>query len=77
MPPAGSGRSLRGMASEYFPDPALNGRRIEVPGGSGNGMINAANNFCSRAGWTRSAYQRLETVRGRVYLADVLCVRSM
>jgi hypothetical protein len=76
----GQQQSLRGMASEYFPRPYEGGRRVPAcPRGSATAACaqENANSFCKRAGWTRSAYQRIETERGTNYLTDVLCVRSM
>ena len=32
--------------------------------------------FCRSAGWNGSANESQESINGRVYLADVLCVRS-
>lgn len=80
----GTSETLRGMASQYWPAPRINsngtrGQRVlACPRGSGtaNCAQDYANQFCTRQGWTRSAYQRMETERGRVYLADVLCVRA-
>jgi hypothetical protein len=76
-PIVGGGRSLRGMASEYFPAP-LNpqGARVELQNATGNAAAERADRFCKRIGWNGSAYERLQTVSGRVYLADVLCVQS-
>lgn len=72
-------RSMRGMASEYFPQPASRGYRVEAcPGGLASAACvqRSADSFCRSGGWNRSAFQRTETVRGRNYLADVLCTRS-
>lgn len=77
QPPIVGGRSLRGMAAEFFPAPTnQQGVRVDVPNANANAAAQRADRFCTRVGWNGSAYQRLETVRGRVYLADVLCVRS-
>lgn len=80
----GTSETLRGMASQYWPAPRVNsngtrGQRVQAcPRGSGTASCaqENANQFCARQGWTRSAYQRMETERGRIYLADVLCVRA-
>lgn len=75
----GGVQSLRGMASEYFPAPSTRGSRVlACRFGSATAQCakNSANDFCRSAGWAGSAYQRIETVRGQNYLADVLCVRS-
>lgn len=76
-PPAGT--SLRGMAAEFFPAPGVNGYRIQsCPDGNStaNCAARTADNFCRGAGWNGSASEAQETVGRRVYLADVLCVRS-
>lgn len=75
----GNAQSLRGMASEYFPQPSDgSGRVLSCPGGSGSASCAAqtADAFCRSRGWTASAYERQETVAGRNYLTDVLCTRT-
>lgn len=75
----GNQQSLRGMASEYFPQPSdWRGRVQSCPGGSATAACAArsADRFCESRGWTASSYERQETVSGRVYLADVLCTRT-
>jgi hypothetical protein len=70
---------MRGMASEYFPQPASRGYRVEacpVGPATANCAQKNADSFCRDGGWNRAAYQRMETVGGRNYLADVLCVRA-
>lgn len=76
----GDFRSLRGMASEFYPAPSIRGEG-RVPGcrrGSATAACakQSADQFCRQAGWNGSARQALETVERRVYLADTLCVRS-
>lgn len=76
-PPAGS--SLRGMGAEFFPAPGVNGQRIlSCPNGgsTANCAAQTADNYCRSVGWNGSAYESQQTVGSRVYLADVLCVRS-
>ena len=68
------GQSLRGVASEYFVAPGEGDSRIEVQPGTAEAMSQRANIFCRARGWRSSAHGRLQTVGGRVYLADVLCV---
>lgn len=68
------GQSLRGLASEYFVTPETGGSRVEVQPGTGEAMTRRAGEFCRSRGWRTSAHERLQTVGGRVYLADVLCV---
>jgi hypothetical protein len=75
----GRNPSLRGMASEFYPAPARGGYRVlACPSGSPTADCaeRSANQFCSAMGWRRSAGQTMETVRQRVYLADVLCTNS-
>lgn len=72
--PGQFGQSLRGMAAEFFPRPELRGTRI-ASAGSAAAAKSGADGFCRQAGWSRSANERLETVGGRNYLTDVLCVR--
>ena len=75
----GNQQSLRGMASEYFPQPSdRRGRVLSCPDGSATTACAARNadRFCEQRGWTASSYERQETVSGRVYLADVLCTRA-
>ncbi len=68
------GQSLRGWSSEYFVSPDVNGTRVQVPEGTGEGITVRAREFCRSLGWRSSAYQRLQTVGQVSYLADVLCV---
>ena len=69
----GGGGSLRGTASEYFVAPDNGGNRIEVQPGTAETMSRRATEFCRARGWRTSAYERLQSVAGRFYLADVLC----
>lgn len=70
------GQSLQGMATRYYPAPTLNGRRIRVVPATADRAQDRADRFCKRAGYNYARYQLLQTVSGRVYLADVLCTRS-
>jgi hypothetical protein len=70
----GGGQTLRGLASEYFVGPAVNGNRVEVTPGTAEAMTRQAGDFCRTRGWRTSAYERLQTAGGKFYLADVLCV---
>lgn len=78
--PPGSGQSLRGMGAEFFPAPRnRNGGRVlscRDGGSTANCAARTADQFCRAAGWNGSAYQSQQTEGRRVYLADVLCVRS-
>jgi hypothetical protein len=68
-----SGFSLRGLASEFFVVPAEGGSRIEVALKGKAPELGAATRFCRARGWRESAYERVQTVDGRTFLADVLC----
>ena len=76
-PPAGT--SLRGMGAEFFPAPGRYNVRV-LSCSNGNSTANCAartaDEFCRSAGWNGSANESQESINGRVYLADVLCVRS-
>jgi hypothetical protein len=75
----GTGRSLKGMAAQFYPDPTINRRRVLacVRGSATTACAaKAADEFCARSGWTASAREGMETVNRRVYLADVLCSRT-
>lgn len=76
QPLRGNGRSLRGLASEYFVSPETAGNRVEVTPGTAEAMSRGAADFCRTRGWRTSAHERLQTVGGRFYLADVLCVND-
>lgn len=72
----GSNQSLRGMAAQFYPAPAQNGYRVlacRSQSANASCAAETADRFCASMGWRASARQSLETVRGRVYLADVLC----
>lgn len=76
-PPAGT--SLRGMGAEFFPAPGrYNARIISCPTGNStaNCAARTADEFCRSVGWNGSKSESQETINRRVYLADVLCVRS-
>lgn len=76
----GGGQSLRGMGAEFFPAPRnRNGSRVlscSNGGSTANCAARTADQFCRTAGWNGSAHQSQQTEARRVYLADVLCVRS-
>ena len=79
VPVPGNGQSLRGIDSEYFPQPSERGFRIQsCPNGSGSSSCagQSADRFCQSRGWSRSSFEREETVLGRKFLADVLCTRN-
>lgn len=78
--PPGGAQSLRGMGAEFFPAPRnRNSGRVQScsnGGSTANCAARTADQFCRAAGWNGSAYQSQQTEGRRVYLADVLCVRS-
>jgi hypothetical protein len=75
-PVAGSGPSRRGLASEFFVVPAQGGSRVEVAGAGAGASSAAATEFCRGHGWRMSVYERVQTISGRNFLADVLCVNE-
>jgi hypothetical protein len=75
-PVTGSGPSLRGLASEFFVVPAQGGSRIEVSDKAAGAASIAATAFCRAHGWRMSVYERVQTIGGRTFLADVLCVNE-
>jgi hypothetical protein len=81
LPPVGDfGPSLRGMASEFYPQPSINGRRVLACRAAGSSMACAqqgATEFCQARGYNYVGNVSLETVERRVVLADVLCRRSL
>ena len=91
MRPAGSGgggwnpnppandQVARGNFAEFHTQPAeRNYRVLACARGSAtaNCAAQTADNWCRSIGWNGSAREHMETVSGRIYLADVLCVRS-
>ena len=77
-PPAND-QVVRGNFAEFHTQPERNGYRILacVSGSAtANCAARTADTYCSSLGWNGSAREHLETVGRRVYLADVLCVRS-
>jgi hypothetical protein len=72
----GSGQSLRGLATEFFVAPDAGGNRTEVQGGTAEAMSRAAIDFCRSRGWRMSAHQRMQSIGGKFYLADVLCANE-
>lgn len=77
-PPA-RGDSARGSFAEFHTQPATSGRRIlACSSGSSTASCAArtADSWCRSIGWGGSAREHMESVDRRVYLADVLCVRT-
>ena len=77
-PPAND-QVARGNFAEFHTQPAeRNYRVLACARGSAtaNCAAQTADNWCRSIGWNGSAREHMETVSGRIYLADVLCVRS-
>jgi hypothetical protein len=70
------GRSLAGFDSEYFVMPAQDGARVEVAPKTEGAQFGAATRFCRSRGWRVSAYERIQSVGDRSFLADVLCANQ-
>ena len=72
-----SGPNLRGMASEFFAAPMQRGQRVlACPGNQPDQMRCAAataDRTCVAANWRASQHFMLQTERGQVFLADLLC----
>ena len=74
-----AGPTLRGMASEFFRAPESRGQRVvacRFGPATANCAADTAGRFCQARGYADSAFQRMETIRGQTFLADVLCSRS-
>lgn len=77
-PPAND-QVARGNFAEFHTQPSTGNRRLLacVDGSTAlNCEAHTADNWCRSIGWNGSAREHIETVGGRNYLADVLCVRS-
>lgn len=77
-PPAND-QVARGSFAEFHTQPSTGGTRVlACTSGSSTAACaaRAADNWCRTIGWNGSAREHMETVVGREYLADVLCVRS-
>ena len=78
------GDSLIGTASRYWPAPTYGSARVRAcPDGKrldGRPGLDCAHDtaeaLCRRAGYRSVRYWQLQTVTGRAYLSDILCVRS-
>lgn len=74
------GTSLRGMSAEFFPAPGERGLRIAscpTGGGTANCAKQTAERFCKSRGWNYARSATQETIGRVIYLADVLCSRSL
>lgn len=73
------GDNLTGIESRYWTAPTYGNERVlACPDGKAN--LNCAHdtaeNLCRRAGYRQVRYWQLQTIAGKAYLADILCVRS-
>lgn len=78
QPPAND-QVARGSFAEFHTQPATgNYRVLACSSGAATASCAArtADTWCRSVGWNGSAREHMETVAGREYLADVLCVRS-
>lgn len=77
-PGGGTAPSLRGMASEFFPQPSdRNGRVESCAQGTARCAQQSADRFCQSRGWVASQFELQETVNRRNFLADVLCTQTV
>lgn len=77
-PPAND-QVARGNFAEFHTQPATGNFRVPAcTSGSATAACAArtADSWCRSIGWNGSAREHMETIGGRVYLTDVLCVRS-
>ena len=76
--PPTNDQSVRGNFAEFHTPPTTRGTRVLACTGSATASCAArtADSWCRSIGWNGSAREHMETIQGRVYLADVLCVRS-
>ena len=78
QPPAND-QVARGNFAEFHTQPSTGNYRVQAcarGSATANCAAQTADTWCRSIGWNGSAREHLETVNGRVYLADVLCVRS-
>ena len=78
MPPAND-QVARGNFAEFHTQPSQNQYRVLActrGSATANCAAQTADSWCRSIGWNGSAREHMETVSGREYLADVLCVRS-
>ena len=77
-PPAND-QVARGNFAEFHTQPSQGNYRVLActrGSATANCAAQTADTWCRSIGWNGSAREHMETVAGRVYLADVLCVRS-
>jgi len=78
MPPAND-QVARGNFAEFHTQPSQGSYRVLActrGSATANCAAQTADSWCRSIGWNGSAREHMETVSGREYLADVLCVRS-
>ncbi len=77
-PPAND-QVARGSFAEFHTQPSERNHRVLAcarGSATANCAAQTADSWCRSIGWNGSAREHMETVGGREYLADVLCVRS-
>lgn len=77
-PPAND-QVARGNFAEFHTQPSQGNYRVLActrGSATANCAAQTADTWCRSIGWNGSAREHMETVAGRIYLADVLCVRS-
>ena len=78
QPPARD-QVARGNFAEFHTQPSQGNYRVLAcvrGSATANCAAQTADTWCRSIGWNGSAREHMETVAGREYLADVLCVRS-
>ena len=78
QPPARD-QVARGNFAEFHTQPSQGNYRVLActrGSATANCAAQTADTWCRSIGWNGSAREHMETVSGREYLADVLCVRS-
>lgn len=78
QPPAND-QVARGNFAEFHTQPSQGSYRVLAcarGSSTANCAAQTADTWCRSIGWNGSAREHIETVAGREYLADVLCVRS-
>lgn len=71
------GQTLRGSASQFWPAPEINRRRVDACPNGQNGntrcAAETADRFCRFAGWRSASFWHQVSVNRRWFLSDVLC----
>jgi hypothetical protein len=71
------GQTLRGSASQFWPAPEINRRRVDACPNGQNGntrcAAETADRFCRFAGWRSATFHQQVSINRRWFLSDVLC----